>query len=126
MSCFENNTPVDDNNLPFVDESLSGTPLTDSESGPLVVSVPVPSLVHSVHQSNILHSRHSSYTSHSSRISYSSHGVVYGRGVPVLPVSWNQNKTQGCYQEVRIMLLFPNFFFVVSNTLLVLALEPFL
>jgi hypothetical protein len=92
-------TPVDDN-LPFVDDSVSGTPLSDSESGPLVVSVPVPSVVHStsVHPSNLLHSRHSSYTSHSSRISYTSHGEVYGRG---MPVPWNVKDKSSVYPEVR-------------------------
>lgn len=106
-SCFSE-TPVDDDgNFRWVDESSSGTPLSDSESDPHMLSVPtVPSTVHptsnSVLQSNLLQSRHSSYTSHSSRISYTSHGEVYGRGM--MPVHW-KDKSSSVFPEVRLLII---------------------
>ena len=68
--------------LPFADESVDGTP--ESEESGLAVPISSP------------HSRHSSYTSHSSRISYTSHG----EGCTRLP-SWTRDKGRRCLHEVR-------------------------
>lgn len=78
-----------ESDVPFADESVVGTPLSE-ESGAVLATCP-----------SGPHSRHSSYTSHSSRISYTSHGDVCGpRGGPPI-MSWSKSRPSGCFHEVR-------------------------
>lgn len=84
-----------ESDVPFADESVVGTPLSE-ESAALLAGPP-----------SAPHSRHSSYTSHSSRISYTSHGDVCGGPRGNGPLSWTRDKSRpsGCFHEVRYDLL---------------------